>query len=129
MSRTRTYCPHCGRVVPAGKRCPCRPRPKRKPTEGDRTRGRREPWRGNYSTKEYQAARQTAIARTKGRCSACGRACAWFDGAKWRTAGMGGEVDHIVPLCKGGTNASGNLQLLCKSCHGTKDARLRRETP
>lgn len=22
MSRTRTYCPHCGRVVPAGKRCP-----------------------------------------------------------------------------------------------------------
>lgn len=42
---------------------------------------------------------------------------------------MGGEVDHIVPLAKGGTNAPGNLQLLCKSCHGTKDARLRRETP
>ena len=129
MSRTRTYCPHCGRVVPAGKRCPCRPRPRRKPTEGDRTRGMREPWRVNYSTKEYQAARQKAIARTNGRGSACGRACAWFDGAKWRTAGMGGEVDHIVPLCKGGTNAPGNLQLLCKSCHGTKDARLRRETP
>ena len=42
---------------------------------------------------------------------------------------MGGEVDHIVPLAKGGTNAPGNLQLLCKSCHGTKDARLRREAP
>lgn len=50
------------------------------------------------------------------------------DGRRWRTAGMGGEVDHIVPLCKGGTNDPANLALRCKSCHGLKDAKLRRKT-
>ena len=39
------YCPHCGRTHPEGQRCPCRPRPKRRPTEGDATRAEREPWR------------------------------------------------------------------------------------
>ena len=97
MSRMQTFCPHCGRVVPKGQRCPCRPRPKRKPTKGDGTRAEREPWRREYSSGEYQAARQEAIARTKGRCSDCGRVCAWFDGKRWRTAGMGGEP-HRAPV-------------------------------
>ena len=129
MGRVQTFCPYCGRVVPRGQRCACRPRPKRRPTEGDRTRGSREPWRREYSTKGYQDARQEAMARTGGRCSCCGRVCAWHDGRRWRTAGMGGEVDHIVPLCQGGTSDTGNLQLLCKSCHGRKDARARRQAP
>ena len=129
MSRMRSYCPHCGRIVPAGQRCACRPRPKRKPTQADKARAKREPWRRNYSSAEYQAARQQAIDRTKGRCTDCGRQCAWHDGKRWRTAGMGGEVDHIVPLCKGGTNDPANLALRCKSCHGLKDAKLRRKTP
>lgn len=30
------------------------------------------------------------------------------------------EVDHIVPLCKGGTNAESNLQLVCKQCNCEK---------
>lgn len=127
MALNRSYCPHCGRIVPAGQRCSCRPRPKRKPTAGDKTRAKREPWRRDYSSAAYQAARQQAIGRTKGRCSSCGKVCAWFDGGSWRTAGMGGEVDHIVPLCKGGSNDARNLQLLCKRCHGSKDARLRRD--
>lgn len=42
---------------------------------------------------------------------------------------MGGEVDHIVPLRKGGTNDPANLALRCRSCHGLKDAKLRRKTP
>ena len=35
------------------------------------------------------------------------------------------EVDHRVPLCLGGTNERGNLQLLCPECHRTKTARER----
>ena len=77
MSRMKTYCPHCGSIVPAGQRCQCRPRPKRKPTKGDKTRAKREPWRSNYASAEYQSARQQAIARTNGRCTDCGRQCAW----------------------------------------------------
>ena len=30
------------------------------------------------------------------------------------------EVDHIVPLYKGGTNEIYNLQALCRNCHGNK---------
>jgi 5-methylcytosine-specific restriction protein A len=33
------------------------------------------------------------------------------------------EVDHIVPLSKGGTNERSNLQSLSKSCHSKKTAR------
>jgi 5-methylcytosine-specific restriction endonuclease McrA len=30
------------------------------------------------------------------------------------------EVDHVVPLWAGGTNAPANLQLLCRDCHRKK---------
>lgn len=126
MALMRSYCPHCGKVVPAGQRCKCRPRSPRRPTPGDSTRSEREPWRKNYSTREYQQARQAAIARSEGRCVDCGRICARRDGDRWVTLGMGGEVDHVDALCDGGTNDSRNLQLRCKSCHAKRDARRRR---
>lgn len=121
MSRLPSFCPHCGRVVPAGARCTCRPRPKRKPTQGDETRAEREPWRKRYASAEYRRNRQQAIARTKGRCTDCGSVCAWHDGKQWRTAGMGGEVDHIKALSEGGTDDASNLALRCKSCHKKRD--------
>lgn len=121
MSRMRSFCPHCGRVVPAGARCACRPRTKRKPTKADQTRAQREPWRKRYASAEYRRSRQAAIARTKGRCTDCNRVCAWFDGKQWRTAGMGGEVDHVKALSEGGTDDASNLALRCKSCHKKRD--------
>jgi hypothetical protein len=30
------------------------------------------------------------------------------------------EIDHIIPLYKGGTNDIYNLQALCRNCHGKK---------
>ena len=35
----------------------------------------------------------------------------------------GEEVDHVVPLANGGTNAASNLQTLCKSHHSQKTFR------
>lgn len=34
------------------------------------------------------------------------------------------EVDHIVSLRNGGTNAAANLQALCKPCHARKTATI-----
>lgn len=30
------------------------------------------------------------------------------------------EVDHIIPLYKGGTNETNNLMAMCRNCHGNK---------
>lgn len=133
MSKLPTYCPRCGKVVPKGRRCNCRPRPKRdgngrkrRPTPRDRRRAELEPWRRAYGTKAYREARQEAIARTRGRCADCGKVCAWWDGSRWRTEGMDGEVDHVRALSEGGTNDPANLELRCRSCHRRRDARRRR---
>lgn len=38
------------------------------------------------------------------------------------------EVDHVVPLFKGGANSEDNLQPLCRECHVEKSvAELREE--
>lgn len=130
-SRRPTFCPHCGSIVPAGKRCGCRPAPprktrsKRKPTPGDKTRGAREPWRKHYSNADYRRNRQKAMARQKGRCADCGKVCAEYRGGEWSTANMDGEVDHVKPLCEGGTDDASNLELRCKSCHGKAEAKRR----
>lgn len=34
--------------------------------------------------------------------------------------GSGGEIDHIVPLAKGGTHSIDNLTGACKSCNSSK---------
>ena len=46
-------------------------------------------------------------------------------GARGRTVAAT-EVDHIIPLSEGGGEAGGNLQGLCKRCHGRKTAGARR---
>ena len=124
-SRTATFCPYCYSVVPAGQTCPCRGKRKRKPTAGDATRGEREPWRAHYSRAGYRRARQIAMARQQGRCKDCGAVCAVFDGTEWKTTGLGGEVDHEVPLCEGGTDEPSNLALRCKRCHSKAENKRR----
>lgn len=34
------------------------------------------------------------------------------------------EIDHVIPLSRGGTNDDGNLQILCKSCNCKKHDKL-----
>jgi 5-methylcytosine-specific restriction endonuclease McrA len=39
------------------------------------------------------------------------------------------ELDHIIPLSKGGINDIENLQLLCRGCHHQKDRALTNQPP
>lgn len=32
------------------------------------------------------------------------------------------DIDHVLPLAKGGEDVEGNVQALCKQCHKTKTA-------
>ncbi len=43
---------------------------------------------------------------------------------------LAGEVDHIVPLSRGGSDAPENLQSLCRECHALKTRRdMGRDVP
>lgn len=124
LAMRKNFCPYCYRLVPAGQRCPCRAR-KRRPTEGDKTRSRREPWRAHYSDPEYQRNRQAVIESQGGRCKDCGKVCAIKRDGRWTTRELGGEVDHEIPLCEGGTNEKKNLGLRCKVCHSKAETKRR----
>jgi 5-methylcytosine-specific restriction endonuclease McrA len=47
----------------------------------------------------------------KGICAACNQKI---------EVGKAWDIDHILPLALGGTNATDNLQILCRSCHRSK---------
>jgi 5-methylcytosine-specific restriction endonuclease McrA len=62
---------------------------------------------GFYTTDDVAALR----AKQGGRCAAC------------KTSEGRLEVDHIVPVARGGSNDQANLQLLCSWCNKSKGAR------
>ena len=49
------------------------------------------------------------------KCAVCELECEYF------------EIDHILPVCAGGTNEIDNLQPLCKDCHKSKSIQERKE--
>jgi len=55
------------------------------------------------------------LARDQWTCCSCGRST--------RQDGVLLEVDHIIPRSRGGTDAVGNLQTLCKKCNIGKSNR------
>ena len=67
-----------------------------------------------YCTKAWQMTRLAVIARDEGVCQLCGCIVAGPRQA---------QVDHIRPKAEGGSDAMGNLRLLCLSCHSRRTAR------
>lgn len=60
--------------------------------------------------------KKEVAARAQWRCQACGQ-----------LVSENFEVDHRVPLFRGGSNDADNLQLLCLECHRRKTCREQRE--
>ena len=76
-----------------------------------RQRARRRPSRRARAApygRAWPAIRATQLAHHP-RCAHCGTQAA--------------QVDHILPLARGGTHAPVNLQSLCPPCHAAKTAR------
>lgn len=99
--------PGCAALVERGRYCPAHipPRaPDSRPSAA--RRGYNKPWRHL----------RRAILAASPLCVACKAAPAT-------------EVDHILPLRRGGTNDLTNLQTLCKSCHSRKTAFYDRHPP
>jgi 5-methylcytosine-specific restriction endonuclease McrA len=58
------------------------------------------------------------------RCGLCGSTDAPSNERTWNNPY---EVDHIIPICLGGTDDLENLRILCSACHKAETVRLRRE--
>lgn len=76
--------------------------------EPEKAKGKREDWSSRYIPDEV---RERVMERCKRRCVTCASADTL-------------EIDHIVPISKGGTGAEENLQVLCRSCNRKKRAAL-----
>lgn len=61
--------------------------------------------------RKWQTIRERIIRRDKGLCQVC---------LQQGRVKKGVEVDHKVPLHKGGSNRDSNLWLLCNDCHDEK---------
>jgi 5-methylcytosine-specific restriction endonuclease McrA len=61
--------------------------------------------------------RYDALVKANFRCQSCG--------VLSRNARL--EIDHKIPVAKGGTNAIANLQVLCVACNRGKGAKLKRK--
>lgn len=58
--------------------------------------------------------RQQIMKRDHYTCQNCG---------KYMPDGVGLQIDHIIPISKGGKTVASNLQVLCSKCNGRKGNR------
>lgn len=47
----------------------------------------------------------------------------YYGGKCWMCGAPAGEIDHVIPLSKGGSNWPANLRPACRSCNARKNAR------
>ena len=92
-------CVVCG-VITRESRCPEHRLPDRRPSTARRG-----------SSTDRRKMRARALHRGRHRCARCGVV---------DKTGKSLEVDHVLPLERGGDHSDANLQVLCKTCHAEK---------
>lgn len=80
------------------------------------------PWRNDpearsrsnatYRSAEYVRNRQLALQRAGYRCQIRAEGC----------TARATQVDHVIPVSRGGTHVLNNLRATCKNCHAKKTA-------
>lgn len=72
--------------------------------------------------REYDGRRRVRLGRGESFTAAEWAACKWLFGGVCLRCGATENlsVDHVIPLCRGGDNAAGNLQPLCRRCNSKK---------
>lgn len=73
---------------------------------------KKEKWASRYISKEV---REIILKRDNYKCVFCAASSAL-------------EIDHVIPVSKGGTSEQNNLQVLCRSCNRKKRASVTRAT-
>lgn len=66
--------------------------------------------RGHYVSSAWKERRKAILIRDAYTCRVCGRV----------VSGADAQVDHVLPLEDGGTDAMENLQTLCRADHARK---------
>lgn len=82
----------------------------------------------------WRMARRFIWERDGGRCVLCGAKVPLHGGRYWDSLswsmvdrGAPAEIDHIIEVADGGTDAPSNLRTLCHDCHAAKTALAARD--
>jgi 5-methylcytosine-specific restriction endonuclease McrA len=78
--------------------------------------------RANKSKRTLAMAKRRALQKQNGIFLVSAAEISAIQNSRCFYCGMpGGEVDHVIPLTKGGTHSIGNLVSACRSCNSSKN--------
>lgn len=118
-----TQCADCGSSIPgACARCgPCSKKRGRKLAAAKHGRVKKHKERAARYGVPYEPINPIAVFERDGwTCKGCGRPTP--KGFRGTLAASAPELDHIIPMSKGGGHLWANVQCLCRACNGAKGA-------
>jgi hypothetical protein len=110
-------CIYCGKMFCSGRTMTCSERCKRKAARGRKTGGYKERCEKHGSHYDPSVKRIAIFKRDDWTCQLCGIKCRQ-DGEYLEDDAP--ELDHIMPISKGGDHIESNVWCLCRKCNSEK---------